>query len=530
MILKNFYCLVVGLLLGLGGVLPTLAQNLPPQTIVYSSMANVGPLNPHLYSPNQMFAQEMVYEPLVRLGERGEIEPALAQRWEVSEGGLRYTFYLRPGVKFSDGTAFNAQAVVKNFQAIMANKNRHSWLPIMERIKDYQALDELIFVLTLNAPYYPVLEDLSLPRPFRFLSPSAFGEDGFTHNGIRKPVGTGPWQLVETRLGEYDRFDRNALYWGEPAKAAHVLVKVVPDPISRAIALNTGEVDLIYGIGQITYNAFNALRKNPAFVTETSQPMGGMALAINSNRAPTNELAVRQALQYATNKAPIIQGVFLGSQQQADTLFSPQVPYCDVGLKAYAFDQERARALLEGAGWVLPEGKYVRERNGQSLEIIFYYVGNNAAEKAIAEILQAQYAQVGIRLVITGEEMDSFLRRQKDGDFGIIVNTTWGPPFEPHAMVGSMRQASHADYQAQRGLPMKAQIDAMIGEVLQTQDVEKRKALYREILTTLHEQAVYLPIFYNSLLQAHKAGVLENVHFGAGQTQIPFADIVKKVQ
>lgn len=503
------------------------AQESAPDTIVYSEMSNVGPLNPHQYSPNQMFAQEMVYEALVRVDDTGKVQPGLAERWSVSGDGLTYTFHLRQGVQFSDGEPFNADAVVKNFDAIMANKSRHTWLAVVERIESYKAVDDMTFELTLNAPYYPALEDLSLPRPFRFLSPKAFGEDGKTQNGIRKAVGTGPWVLAETKLGEYDLFDRNELYWGVKPKMAHVLVKVIPDPTARAVALNTGEIDMIYGVGQISYTAFNALTKNPAFSTSTSRPMGGMSLAMNTQKAPTSELAVRQALQHAVNKESILRSVFYGTQTQADTLFSPHVPYCNIGLVPYGFDQAKAKAILDEAGWILPEGKTVREKNGVSLEIVYYYIGNDAAQKAIAEILQAQLAEVGVQLTIRGEEMDSFYRRQKDGSFGIITNETWGPPFEPHAMLGSMRETSHADYQAQLGLAMKAEIDQDITLVLQTQDEEKRQELYRKILTTLHEQAVYLPIFYSSQLEAHKKENLKDVHFGAGATHIPFEDFQK---
>lgn len=528
--MKRFYLYVLCILVGVGGfVWPALAKNGGADTIVYAFPANVGPLNPHMYSPNQMFAQEMVYEPLVQWGESGQVEPALAQSWDVSDDGLVYTFHLRSGVTFSDGTPFNAQAVVMNFKAVMDNAKRHDWLPIVGKIESYEAKDDMTFVLTLNAPYYPALEDLSLPRPFRFLSPSAFLKEGDTQEGIKAPIGTGPWKLVETKLGEYDLFERNESYWRGAAQTAYVQVKVIPDPTSRAFALNAGEVDLIYGSGQVSYDTFNALRHNPAFTAKISQPMGGMAIAINSNLAPTNELAVRQALQYATHKAPIIEGVFLGSQVQAETLFSPSVNYCNVGLKPYAFDQAKAKEILDNAGWILAPGKTVRERDGQRLEIDFYYMGSDAAEKAIAEILQAQFAQVGIALNIRSEEQDSFYRRQKEGNFGMVVNTTWGPPFEPHAMLGSMRYISHADYQAQIGLPMKAQIDSDITRVLETQDEGERQAIYRQILTTLHEQAVYLPIYYNSMLLAYRTDKLEGVHFGPGMTDIPFRNFIKKI-
>lgn len=495
--------------------------------VVFSFMSNVGPLNPHLYSPNQMFAQEMLYEGLVDLGENGGIVPALAERWEVSADGLEYRFHLRSGVSFSDGEPFDADVVVKNFTAIMENAKRHAWLPLTEKIENFHSQGPSTFILRLKSPYYPVLDDLALPRPFRMLSPAAFPDDGKTRTGIKKAVGTGPWKLSKTALGEYDLFERNENYWGEKAKEAKVLVRVIPDPQSRSVALETGEIDLIYGIGQISYDAFSRFRSDAKYVTAVSTPVGGMALAINSGRGPTSELAVRQALQHAANKDAIIQGILLGTQTRADTLFSPLVPYCGVPLEPYAFDTAKAAALLDSAGWLLVEKGRFRSKNGQELAIDFCFVGNDAVQKSIGEVLQAQYAKAGIRLNLVGEEEDSFLRRQKDGNFGMIFNSTWGPPFEPHAMVGSMLLPSHADYMAQAGLPMKAGIDKKIEAVLSATDIPLRQALYTEILTTLHQQAVYLPVFYFSSLSVHRKDALDGVHFAPGRTRIPFESFTR---
>ncbi len=496
--------------------------------VVYSYPANAGPINPHMYSPNQMYAQEMIYEPLVALGDDGRIHPCLAERWEVSDDGRVYTFHLRRDVRFSDGAAFDAHAVAVNFDHILANRARHAWLELANVIASHEAVDDHTFRLALTTPYYPTLEDLSLPRPFRFLSPSAFPDDGITRDGIKAPIGTGPWRLAETRLGEYDRFAPNEQYWGKLPVPAGVLVKIIPDPVSRALALQTGEIDLVLGQGQIGFDTFAAMRADPNYATGVSNPVGTMAVAINSARTPTNDVRVRQALQHMVDKDALIDGVFRGAQPRADFLFSPSVPYADIGLTPYAFDVEAASRLLDDAGWTLQPSQSVRMRDGIPLVIDYCFVGNDAAQKAAAEVLQGMAARVGILLNLVGEEEDSYYRRQKDGNFGMIVNPTWGPPFEPHAMLGSMRTASHADYQAQLGLPMKADLDAAITRVMQNVDEAERAHLYRDILTTLHEQAVYLPLHYVALLSVHRPDRLEGVHFGPGKSKYPFEDFQKK--
>lgn len=524
---KQFCFLILAVILTL--LLPAANAAAGENTsLVYSHFANAGPLNPHLYTPNQMYAQEMIYEPLVASDENHAIIPCLAKAWDISEDGTVYTFYLRDDVTFSNGIRFNASAVEKNFTAIMANKARHAWLDLTNKILGFKAVDDFTFELTLTEPYYPALADLSLPRPFRFISPSEIPESGNTALGIRSPVGTGPWIRTESVLGVHDVFERNQTYWGKQPLLDTITIKVIPDPLSRAMALRTGEVEFVYGQGQIPFDVFASLRNDPDYATFVSRPMGTVAAAINTARFPTNELSVRLALQYLVDKDALVKGVFLDTQEAADFLFSPDVPFCDAGLKPYPFDPQLAKHVLEEAGWELSKGSKFLNRKGQTLSIEFCYIGNDAAHKAMAEVLQGQAAKVGIQLVLLGEEEDSFLQRQRDGEFGMILNPTWGPPFEPHAMLGSMRIPSHADYQAQQGLSMKQELDASITAVLQTIDEDKRADLYKHILETLHEQAVYLPLHYSSLLAAYRKGNIEHFTFGPGKTKYPFEQIQKR--
>jgi nickel transport system substrate-binding protein len=494
-------------------------------TVAYSFASNVGPLNPHMYSPNQMFAQAMVYETLVKVNPDGTIGPHLAESWDISPDGRVYTFHLRKDVTFHDGEPFNASAAVKNFKAVMGNAARHAWLGITSKIEGCETTGEYDFQLRLSTAYYPALDDLALPRPFAFLSPAAFPEDGDTSKGIKSAVGTGPWKLAEIKLGEYDRFEGNETYWGGKPKPAQTLVKVIPDPVTRALAFESGEIDLIYGLGQINYDSFNRLKNTKDVSAEISKPMGTVTIALNSAKGPTQELAVRRAFQHIVNKKDILSGVTLNTQIQAETYFAPGVPYCDIGLETYVFDLAKAASLLDAAGWTLPSGKTIREKNGAPLAVDLCFVGNNAAEKAIAEVLQGQMLSAGVALNLLGEEEDSFYRRQKEGDFGMIFSNTWGPPYEPHAMVSSMLVPSHADYMAQIGLPMKAELDANIRAVFETTDAQKRQALYTDILTTLHTQAVYMPLYYMTMFEVHRAKELKNVRFGADKSHIHFEEM-----
>lgn len=516
------------------------ALALPPAgegVLNYSWPANVGPLNPHLYSPSQMFAQAMVYEPLVRYQADGTIAPWLATSWEVSPDGRDYTFHLREHVTFSDGTPFDAYAVKQNLDTVVANHAKHDWLELINQLQSVvaaggravTAVDSHTVKLSLQEPYYPILQELALIRPVRFLSPKAFPESGDTADGVKAPIGTGPWKAVEMVKGEYDVFERNENYWGAKPAMEKVVVKVIPDSNARAVAFDTGEIDLVYGAGghgsgQIGLDMFQRYQTMPGIRTGISQPLATRTMALNTKRFPTNDLAVRKAILHAVDKDALVEHIFLGVERRADTLFAPAMPYCDIGLEPYAHDPAKAAALLDESGWKLPQSGLYRVKDGRELVLDLCFVGNDAQQKSVAEVIQGDLRAVGIKVRLVGEENDSFLTRQKNGEFGMIFGDTWGAPYDPHSFCSSMRVPSHADYQAQLGLPMKRDLDAAIGEVLMTEDEAERQRTYDYILRTLHEQAVYLPLTYMTAIMVHREG-LNGAEFGHTKYEIPFETI-----
>ncbi|MTH45431.1 nickel ABC transporter substrate-binding protein [Intestinirhabdus alba] len=490
-----------------------------PDELTTAWPVNVGPLNPHLYTPNQLFAQSMIYEPLVKYQADGTVTPWLAKSWSRSADGKVWTFILRDDVTFSNGEAFDAFAAEENFRAVLDNRQRHAWLELVNQISGVQALDKTTLRITLKSPWFPFLQELSLPRPFRFIAPSQF-KNNETMNGIKAPIGTGPWVLKASKLNQYDVLVRNERYWGEKPQLKQVTVKVIPDPTSRAVAFETGEIDLLYGNeGLLPLDTFARFSHTPGYRTRLSPPAETIMLALNSTRAPTDELAVREALNHAVNKKSLIDNVLYGTQQVADTLFAPSVPWTRIGLQPRRYDPQQAKALLEKAGWTLPAGKTIREKNGRPLRVELAFVGTDALSKSMAEVIQADMRQVGVDVTLVGEEESSVFARQRDGRFGMIFNRTWGAPYDPHAFMSAMRVPSHADFRAQEGLADKPLIDKEIGEALSTTDDARRQALYRDVLTRLHNDAVYLPISYVSLMAVSKPELGE----------IPFAPIVSDI-
>lgn len=489
------------------------------EELVFVNYRDIRDLNPHLYA-GEMYAQEMLYETLVNITADG-YEGCLAESWDISDDGKTYTFHIRDGVKFSDGEVCDANAIKANFDAIIENKDRHTWLEMMNLLVGVSAPDDKTFVIELSEPYYPLLTELGVTRPFAMISPKAM-KDGSTKDGVNAYIGTGPYVLTDFVTDEYAVFEANENYWGEQPKIKKIAVKVIPDNQTRILALEKGEIDMIFGKNMIDADAINQYTGNDKFTVSLSDPTSTRQIVLNTTRDVLADKEVRQALQHATNKQAISDGIFYGLEQPADTLFAKTVPYCDIDLEPYAYDVELAQSMLDEAGWVVGADK-IRERDGQKLNIDLLYNSDSVTEKAIAEYLQSEYQKIGISLNIHGEEEQSYRDNMKAGNFDMVFNICWGTPYDPQSSLAAMRAPVYGDYAAQLGLEDKADIDQAITDILVSTDETKRQELYTFVLTRLHEDAVYIPLTYECNKAIYRSD-LQGFHFTQTQYEVPFAD------
>ena len=259
------------------------------------------------------------------------------------------------------------------------------------------------------------------------------------------------------------------------------------------------------------------------FKTDLSKPTSTRQIVINTTKPGLNDKAVRYALQYATDKKKISEGIFYGLEPAADTLFATSVPYADVGLKAYEYSADKAKSTLSEAGYVLgADGIYTKD--GKPLEFSLLYNADSVTEKNIVEFLQAEYKKIGIKLNIKGEEEQSYRDNMKAGNFDLVFNISWGTPYDPQSSLSAMRRPVYGDFAAQQGLADKAEIDAAITEILTFTDETKRKDLYKFVLTRLHEDAVYIPLTYETNKAIYNSRV-QGVHFMPTQYAVPFKDM-----
>lgn len=349
---------------------------------VGSLFKSTGPINPHQYSPNALWAQDWIYEGLVSYGQDGVIEPALARTWSVEPHGegQRATFQLREGVTFHDGTAFNCSACVLNFDHVLSDtvKARHQWFGAGKYLKSWKCNDIYELVLETTTNFYPLLQELTYIRPLRFASPSAFaeghGSNPDEHNscepgdfgskwdyleesvncmGLTAPIGTGPWKYksrTSSEDGSDDSvvFEHNDQYWGQKP-GIETLTAVRYDTTEDVeAALKAGTLDMAMGIGPLTAKQVQDLKfhHSDQFDVRHSDVIQHSLLVFNGKKAPMNDISTRRAVIHAIDKASFLEEEFAGLEQPVTQLLPQSAPYCNVDLSPkLSFDLEKAKLL-----------------------------------------------------------------------------------------------------------------------------------------------------------------------------------------
>jgi nickel transport system substrate-binding protein len=258
-----------------------------------------------------------------------------------------------------------------------------------------------------------------------------------------------------------------------------------------------------------------------------SEPTATRTLLFNTNREATKDLKVRLALNHAFNKQAVVDNIFYGMEEKADTLFPPILDYTKINIDPYEYNAAKAEQLLDKAGWKKVEGKPFREKDGKELQLEFLFNSTDNIQKSIAEFVQGDFRKLGIDIKLTSQESNTFWTTAFQGEYDLLFTSTWAVPFDPHSYLASITTDSEngsPDYTALLGLPEKKEIDMKIKKVLLTTDEKERKMLYTDILTALHEQAVYLPISYQSNVAVYHKNI-SGVDFLPQEVEVPLTSI-----
>lgn len=326
------------------------------------------------------------YEGLFQFDKDLVVKPVLAESYTVSEDALTYTFKLRPGVRFHDGTDFNAEAVKINIERVLNRENALARFNQFSRIDRVEVVDSLTVRFVLKEPFGPFINSLAHPSA-GMISPKALQEYG-KDIGLH-PVGTGPYKFVEWRQTDYIKGTRFADYWrqGYP-KVEHVTWKPVLENGTRAAMLQTGEADFAF---PIPFEQVNTLKDNGSLDILKEPSIITRYVSFNMQHKPFSDVRVRQALNYAINREALVKVAFNGYAFPAQG-FVPQGVNYAYKMEPWPYDPAKARALLAEAGY--PNG----------FETTLWGGYNNSTTQKVLQFLQQQLAQVGIKVTVQALE------------------------------------------------------------------------------------------------------------------------------
>ncbi|SED06517.1 glutathione ABC transporter substrate-binding protein [Paenibacillus sp. GP183] len=412
-----------------------------------------------------------IFENLVAFNGNMEIVPQLAKSWEHSSDNKNWTFTLREGVKFQDGTPFNADAVKKSFDRVTNPDNKLGRFTLLGPFLDNITVEsDTKVTFHLKEPYGPILNVLAHPGS-GILSPKSIQEGTVAKN----PVGTGPYKLKQWTPGDSVVFEPYPDYWGGKPKLNSLTFKTVKEGTSRVIMLENGEADVI---APVPISDIDRLKKSDKVSISTYPSSNFLYIGINNMKAPFNDVKVRQALNYAIDKDAIVKKIFMGTGKAVTAAIAEKTwGYSNVG--AYPYNKEKAKQLLQEAG--VKEGTTIK---------LWTTDGSFLNDRQTAEFVQNSLQEVGLKVELTKWEFGAFFEALKSPDKYDLYLREGGPPTnDADWIIRSLFSTGNAFNHSRFSNP---DADKLIQAGLHETNVDARKKIYADLLTILKDQAAWL--------------------------------------
>jgi peptide/nickel transport system substrate-binding protein len=455
-----------------------------------------------------------VCEPLVWEPTPGRFVPGLAESWQVSPDAKVYTFKLRKGVKFHDGTPFTAEAVKFTMDRVIDPQTKagqsHDQLGPYDHT---DIVDDYTVRIVMKTGYAPLLTNLN--GYLGIVSPTAAKKMGLA-DFARHPVGTGPFMFQEWVAKDHITLVRNPNYaWPSsyfkhkgPAYLEKIIFKVIPEASVRTGTLRSGETQFIDDIDPLQYDA---LKKDPRIVViEQGQPGSGFVLLLNvTSKGPIKDLAVRQALEYAVDREGLNKTVFHGLNKVAwSPLMRPTAGYDASTEKLYSFNPAKAKQVLDEAGWKPgPDG--ILAKGGDKLTLDFPIIGR-PRDKAMAESVQASARDVGIDIRVNPLERAAFRELVQQNRYDI--NFMWFSYGDADVLRTIFHSANvNAFNRARYQVP---EVDKLLEEAAAIITPARRAVLYSQIQQRVLRDAVVVPLVDTVTYDAKRSNV-EGDHLDA---------------
>ena len=490
-------------------------------TLVYCSEGSPEGFNPSLYTSGTTFdaSSRQIFNRLVEF-ERGttKIVPALAESWQVSDDGLVYTFNLRRGVSwhgnddFTPSRDFNADDVIHSFERQWKDTNPYHGLTgagggyeyfqgmgIPGLLKSIDRVDDYTVRFVLNQPEAPFLANMGMDFASIMSKEhaDAMMAAGTPEKIDLEPVGTGPFQLVNYQQDAVIRYRAHDDYWGGRAAIDTLIFSITPDASVRYAKLKAGECHVMPYPNPADVAEMQA---DPSLKVLEQEGLNVGYLAFNVERAPFDDIRVRRALNMAVNKQAIIDAIFQGAGTAATNPIPPTIWSYNESVADYPYDPAGARALLEEAGAV------GLETNIWAMPVQRPY---NPNARRMAEIIQENWAAVGVDAEVVTYEWGEYLSRSKLGEHDTVLLGWTGDNGDPDNFLHVLLGCDAATDGTNRARWCHQPFDDLVVQAKRTTDVAERTRLYEEAQAVFKDQAPWVTIAHSVVYMPVRSEVVD---------------------
>ncbi|MYF56514.1 ABC transporter substrate-binding protein, partial [Candidatus Poribacteria bacterium] len=448
-------------------------------------------LDPALEEDGESFKVcDNIYDTLVQYKDGStELEPGLAEKWDSSEDGLTWTFYLRRGVKFHDGTPFNADAVL--FSLNRQHDKTHPfhnvsgsyvyWMAtgLAEIVDKISAIDDFTIQITLKSAYAPFIYTIAI-TPFAIVSPTAVKKWGDAY--FNNPVGTGPF-----KFSRWDKKDKIVLvanddYWGGRPNLDRVIFRSIPDNAIRLIELQRGG---LHAMEFPNPDDLQQIERDDTLQLLTQAGMNIGYLAMNFDKPPLDNQKVRLAINHAINKTAIIEYLYQGLGMPAKNPIPPSLWSYDDTIQDYEYNPELAKKLLTEAGF--PNGF---ETTLWALPVPRPYIPDG---RALAEVIQSDLRKVGIETKIVTYDWGTYLEKTKNGEHDMAMLGWSADLGDPDNFFYFLLSKSSAEKPAGNiAFYRSDEMQNVLEKARATSDKDERESLYKEAQQIFHNDVPWV--------------------------------------
>jgi dipeptide transport system substrate-binding protein len=477
------------------------------KTLVYCSEGSPEGFNASLYTAGTTFdaSSRQIFDRLIEFDpEDLTIVPGLAQSWAISDDGLSYTFKLRAGVRFhsnrdfTPSREFDADDVVYSFERQLlvdhpmhkVSGGQYEYFESMDMptlIKSIDRIDNLTVRFTLNRPEAPFLSNLGMDFASIMSREQAEAmlEAGTPEKADLEPVGTGPFMLLAYQKDAVIRYKANPEYWAGRAAIDDLIFAITPDASVRLQKLRAGECHVMAYPNPADVAS---IRNNPELLLQEQAGLNIGYLAFNTEKAPFTDRRVRQALNMAINKQAIIDAVYQGEGMIAKNPFPPTIWSYNDSVTDYAYDPEGARQLLAEAGvsdletdiWAMPVQRPY-----------------NPNARRMAELIQSDWAKVGVKAGPVTFEWGEYLKRSKMGEHQTVLLGWTGDNGDPDNFLFTLLSCGAAKDAANRSRWCNQEFDDLLLQAKTTADIAKRTEFYEKAQLIFKEEAPWVTIAHS---------------------------------